>query len=137
MESLVADRRKLVLYADDDADDRSWVQDACAALDNGLDVRFVGNGREVLRYLDQCVDGSCPNLVVLDLNMPEMDGRQTLQAIKSHPRFGFLPVVIVTTSNNRIDREVCQRLGASLFLTKPDTHAAWQGIVQQWTALLQ
>lgn len=127
---------KVILYADDDADDRSWVQDACTALDNGLDVRFVNNGREALRFLETCVDGSCPDLIVLDLNMPDMDGRRTLQAVKANPRFAHIPVVIVTTSNNRIDREVCQRLGAQLFLTKPDTHSAWQEVVRQWSPLL-
>jgi len=121
---------KLVLYADDDTDDRSWVSEACRTVGAPLDLHFVENGREVLDYL-HCQHGDLPALIVLDLNMPEMDGRQTLQQLKNHPRFKTIPVVIVTTSNSKLDRDVCQRLGASLYLTKPDTHLEWQNVIRQ------
>jgi CheY-like chemotaxis protein len=69
---------------------------------------------------------------VLDLNMPELDGRQTLKKLKTHPLYQSIPVAIVTTSTNRLDREVCQKLGASLFLTKPDTYTEWQVVVRHF-----
>jgi CheY-like chemotaxis protein len=62
--------------------------------------------------------------------MPELDGRQTLRKIKTHPVYQRIPVAIVTTSNNKIDRDVCQQLGASLFLTKPGTHSEWQVVAR-------
>lgn len=127
---LAVEERKKVLYADDDLDDKAWIIEAWQTLDLPLQVVFVDNGREVLDYL-KATEKEMPALVVLDLNMPEMDGRQTLQKLKNDPQLRHIPVVIVTTSTSKLDMEVCKRLGASLFLTKPDTHAEWQQIVKQ------
>jgi len=122
---------KFVLYADDDVDDKDWVTDACRAVESSLQMVFVENGRQVIDYLLGRPQQQLPALIVLDLNMPELDGRQTLQKLKATPLYRHIPVAIVTTSANKIDREVCQRLGASIFLTKPDTVQAWQDIVRQ------
>lgn len=123
---------KFVLYADDDTDDKSWVTEACHAIGVSPELVFVENGRQVLEYLSQNSPAEFPSLIVLDLNMPELDGRQTLKWLKTHPRYQTIPVAIVTTSTNRIDRDVCQKLGASLFLIKPDTHTGWQAVVQHF-----
>lgn len=118
------------MYADDDLDDKTWIVEAWETLDVPVQIDFVDNGRQVLDYLMEW-DPVLPALIVLDLNMPEMDGRQTLQKLKNEPQFRNIPVVIVTTSTSRLDMEVCKRLGATLFLTKPDTHAEWQVIAKQ------
>lgn len=124
-------QNKIVLYADDDTDDRTWVSEACKVTDSPLKINFVENGKRVFDYLKSVPPDSLPSLIVLDLNMPEMDGRQTLQQLKSDPVFKNIPVAIVTTSSNKIDKEVCSRLGASLYLTKPSTHSGWQNIIRQ------
>lgn len=123
-------RSKTVLYADDDADDKLWVIEACKALDSSLRIEFVANGRDVLNYLSS-TRSEPPVLIVLDLNMPELDGRQTLRHLKGDEQYRSIPVIIVTTSSNKVDREVCQRLGADLYLIKPDTHSEWQNIIRQ------
>lgn len=130
-------QEKLVLYADDDTDDRAWVSEACKMAKSPLQIAFVENGKQVLDYLRHTSPATLPSLIVLDLNMPEMDGRQTLQHLKSDPRYKNIPVVIVTTSSNRIDKEVCSRLGASLYLTKPDSHAEWQNIIRQLEPIME
>ena len=122
---------KFVLYADDDLDDKEWVNDACRNAHSSFELKFVENGKEVLRYLEMNSEKEIPSLIVLDLNMPELDGRQTLKALKTHPTFQNIPVAVVTTSSSRIDREVCRKLGATLFLTKPDTYSDWQEIVRK------
>lgn len=123
---------KFVLYADDDSDDKDWVTEACQVIDESLRLVFVENGRQVLDFLAEKVSEALPALIVLDLNMPELDGRQTLRKLKTHPLYQSIPVAIVTTSTNRIDRDVCRQLGASLFLTKPDTHYEWQTVVRHF-----
>lgn len=119
-----------VLYADDDVDDKNWLHEACKALDSYLDIHFVNNGNEVLEFLEQLSEDELPALIVLDLNMPELDGKQTLQRLKKHPVFKQIPVIIVTTSSNLLDKEVCKRLGAALYMTKPDTHQEWQQVIR-------
>jgi CheY-like chemotaxis protein len=123
-------RVKKILYADDDLDDKSWVSEANKILNYSLDIEFVENGREVFDWLKQY--GNLPSLIVLDLNMPELDGRQTLQKLKSSDEYKEIPVVILTTSSNKADIEICRRLGASLYLVKPDKHSEWQQIVKQF-----
>ena len=124
--------QKKILYADDDPDDKSWVLEACKAIDLVLTIDFVENGREVLHYLNQLSGNELPALIVLDLNMPELDGRQTLQRIKADDLYKNIPVLIVTTSSNKVDMEMCKRLGAALYLVKPDTHKEWEYIVEHF-----
>jgi CheY-like chemotaxis protein len=126
---------KKILYADDDLDDKTWVSEANNLLGYSLDIDFVENGREVFDYLKQMPEEK-PALIVLDLNMPELDGRQTLQKLKSSNEYRNIPVVIVTTSSNEVDMEICKRLGASLYLVKPDLHAEWQYIIRQFMPYL-
>lgn len=122
-------KRVKILYADDDLDDKTWVSEASKMLEYSLDIDFVENGREVFKYLNNYLE--LPALIVLDLNMPEMDGRQTLKKLKASHEYKEIPVVIVTTSSSKIDVEICNRLGASLYLVKPDSYSEWQNIVQQ------
>ena len=124
-------KKNIVLYADDDNDDKNWVNEACKSLNSSLQIKFVETGKGVIHYLKQSTPEEFPSLIVLDLNMPELDGRQTLKAIKSCPEYRHIPIVIVTTSSNTIDKEVCKKLGASLFLIKPNTYNDWQMIVSQ------
>ena len=121
-------RVRKILYADDDLDDKTWVTEASQMLDYSLDIDFVENGREVFDYLK---NWEPPALIVLDLNMPELDGRQTLQKLKASQEYKEIPVVIVTTSSNKVDVDICNRLGASLYLVKPDSHSEWQQIIRQ------
>jgi CheY-like chemotaxis protein len=125
-------QHKKILYADDDLDDKMWVTEACKALNYVFDIEFVENGQEALQYLEKLPGEHLPELIVLDLNMPQLDGRQTLQRIKNNERYKNIPVIIVTTSSNKVDVEICKRLGAVLYLVKPDTHQEWQVIVQHF-----
>lgn len=118
------------MYADDDLDDKAWVSEANKLLNFSLDIYFVENGREVFEYLNKIDD--TPALIVLDLNMPELDGRQTLRKLKANEKYKDIPVAIVTTSSNKVDIEICTRLGASMYLVKPDSHSEWQYIVTQF-----
>ncbi len=127
---------KTVLYADDDMDDRSWVMDACTRLKSSFQIEFVKNGKEVLGHLSGLFESDFPSLIVLDLNMPELDGRKTLHALKFNSVYKHIPVIIVTTSSSKLDREICRRLGASLFLIKPNSHSEWQNIIREFEPFL-
>ncbi|MEI6946139.1 response regulator [Paraflavisolibacter sp. H34] len=123
---------KKVLYADDDVDDKLWVSEAWKGMNCSVHIEFVDNGRQVLDYLAGLPTAEMPSLIVLDLNMPGLDGRQTLKRLKDDSKYVAIPVVIVTTSSNVVDVEMCKRLGASLYLIKPDTHTEWQGLVRKF-----
>lgn len=115
-----------VLMADDDEDDCLLV--ASAFLEMGIphDLRFIGDGLELLNYLnhesgfEDVEKYPRPDLILLDLNMPRMDGREALAKIKSDPQLGDIPVLILTTSKEERDIALSKLAGASSFLSKPE-----------------
>lgn len=114
-------RKHIILVVDDDADDREIMKDAFMAALEDLDFIFLENGDKLLDHLDRNIEKNEPSLVLLDLNMPGKDGRESLRELKCNKRFHHLPVVIFTTSSSERDRLMAYDLGANCFITKPDT----------------
>src|SRR5688572_3785768 len=93
-----------ILYIDDDADDREMMDLALRAANPAVQVAFAENGLEGIDLLEKAkIDNDLPCLVVLDINMPVMDGRKTLEVIRKDPALTNLPVVIFTSSRNAHD----------------------------------
>jgi CheY-like chemotaxis protein len=111
-ESALAGKR--VLIVDDDV--RNVFALASALEAHGMEVRFAENGREGLQSLqaDPIVD-----LVLMDIMMPEMDGYETMQAIREVPDFASLPVIALTAKAMQGDRDKSIAAGASDYITKP------------------
>lgn len=123
----------VVLWAEDDADDRLLLREAAAECRFSGDLRFVRDGAELLAYLrhsgayaDPSVSAR-PGLILLDLNMPGTDGRQALHEIKCDPDLRTIPVVVMTTSRAEEDVARCYELGAASYIAKPVT---FQGLVE-------
>ena len=109
-----------ILLADDDAEDRAIVQDAMEFLNAGDVMLFANNGEQLLDLLKENTNESLSFcLIVLDLNMPKMNGTQTLSALKNDERLKHIPVIIYSTSINPVEKEKCLLLGAHSFITKP------------------
>lgn len=116
--------RVRILMADDDPDDCMLTRDAFAEAHLINDISFVSNGQELLDYLRHKGKYAAsrpgrPNLILLDLNMPKMDGREALQELKADPTLRSIPVVILTTSKGEEEILRAYDLGASSFITKP------------------
>lgn len=122
-----------ILYADDDPDDRMLTADALRDSRVSNRLEMVEDGAEVLAYLrreGRWSDADLsprPGLILLDLNMPKMDGREALAAIKADPRFSSIPVVILTTSRAEADVMRSYESGANSYIAKPVT---FDGLVQ-------
>jgi len=106
-----------ILYAEDDLDDLDMVKLAFENQQN-IEIVHAHDGNEALAYLNGLDDGQLPCLIILDINMPGMDGRQTLLQLKQHDTFKKIPVVMFTTSNSPLDVEFAKKHGAD-FVTKP------------------
>lgn len=107
-------KSRYIIFADDDADDLELITGFFKQYNRKINVLEFKNGREVLKFLDDfALNASTPLLIVLDINMPRLNGKETLAAIRKHPKYQFIPVVIYTTSNNSIDEDFCRGLGAS------------------------
>lgn len=116
----------IVLMADDDEDDCLLVKSAFQQIGIPHDLRFVDDGRDLLDYLYNKGDFADaekylrPDMILLDLNMPRIDGREALHIIKSDPQLRDIPILILTTSTERRDINLAKRVGASSFLAKPE-----------------
>jgi CheY-like chemotaxis protein len=119
-----------ILYADDDVDDRFFLSESLSSNGMNADLVFVRDGEEAIDYLNCTQPDDLPALILLDLNMPRKNGRQTLDYIKTHPTFSSIPVVILSTSDNYSDIDFCVRHGASSYLKKPIHYKGYDDIVK-------
>ncbi len=113
-----------ILIAEDDADDRFLLQKALDELGHSdMKIEFVENGVELLEHLDRIrtnqLGNKYPKFILLDLNMPKMDGREVLKSIKNHEEFKKIPVIIFSTTKNQLEVKRCYDLGANTYIVKP------------------
>lgn len=118
-----------LLLADDDPDDRLMAREALeeCRVNNTLDT--VEDGEELLEYLrgeGRYAENPppTPDIILLDLNMPRMDGREALERLKSDPKLRRIPVIVLTTSQAESDIVATYDLGVNSFITKPVTFDA-------------
>ena len=109
-----------ILLVDDDPEDRAIIQEAMETIEAGDIIHFAENGEQALEILEQGVQtAQLPCIVVLDLNMPRLNGTETLRLIRANERLKDISVVIYSTSINPLEKEKCMRLGANEYITKP------------------
>ncbi len=139
---MMQDRNKIpitILVCDDDEDDRMLTRQALEDAHISNRIQFVEDGEQLLDYLYQ--RGSFagevglaprPGLILLDLNMPKLDGREALKTIKEDPTLRDIPVVVLSTS--RLDEDIAKsyKLGVNSFITKPVT---FSGLVEAMNVL--
>ena len=116
--------KKLILIAEDDPDDRFMINEAFQENDIRDEVMFFDNGEELHKYLvkpDEETGRKEPSLIMLDLNMPRMDGKTVLKKIRNCSTLNHVPVVILTTSKSLEDKKNIIRLGGADFYTKPSS----------------
>ncbi|HEX8315440.1 MAG TPA: response regulator [Flavisolibacter sp.] len=118
-----------ILWADDDTDDLYIVKEVMENIDDKHQVIEATDGRQALDYLNS-IETPCklPCLVVLDINMPVLNGKETLAIIRSEERFNSIAVVVFTTSSSERDRQFCERFGVEMF-SKPHTYADFEKMI--------
>jgi CheY-like chemotaxis protein len=132
---------KAILLVEDNPDDAELTRIAFA--EAGVDYRLqvVGDGVQALAYLRGSAPADLPSLVLLDLNLPKLDGREVLEAIRAEPATRSLPVVVLTTSAEPFDVDTVYELGANSYIQKPVEFERFVDVVRQiglyWLALNQ
>jgi len=107
-----------VLLIDDDIDDRMIFGEVLKELAPDIIYHEAINGEDALFKLN---NNLVPDLIFLDLNMPRIDGKQFLAEIQQQDHLKHIPIVIYTTSSHESDKKETRELGASYFLTKPNS----------------
>lgn len=144
----MSNRRSItIIIADDDPEDRMLAEDALQESRLVNDIRFVEDGEELIEYLQQRGKYSDPDtsprpgMILLDLNMPRMDGREALKIIKGDPDLRRIPVVVLTTSKAEEDIYRSYDLGVNSFIIKPVTFDSLVNIMrvleQYWFEIVE
>ena len=129
-------KHKKVLCVDDDEDDQMIVLDTIREIDEAIEVQTALNGKEALELLEKLKNADdLPCLIIMDINMPLMDGKQTLVQIKKDSDLNGVPIVIFTTSSSQLDVAFFEQYGVS-FITKPinlrDFHTTVQRLLSYY-----
>lgn len=132
----IAASPSLILVADDDPGDRALIRRALVEGGFGRDIVAVKDGEEALNYLQR--QGSygdlagqpLPDLLILDLNMPRVDGKQVMRAMSADPALKAIPVVIFTTSDQSDDIAESYDQGAWYYMVKPMGVAGYARMVE-------
>jgi len=116
-----------ILIAEDNLEDRLLIKEVFHECNQECELVFVQDGIEALRYLHHqsphpgVIAHQRPDLILLDLNMPRKDGRETLIDLKSDPNLRAIPVVVMTVSSLEEDVLQAYQQGAAGYIIKPDT----------------
>ena len=118
-----------VLIIDDDEDDRFFMQQAFKTDSPHTQVYLAAGGQQALDFLSSVQ--ALPDVILLDLNMPTMNGFEVLSHLKQSAFYHLIPVVILTTSDTDSDQQLARQLGATEFITKPTTYTGLSAITNR------
>lgn len=120
----MANPENRILAADDDLSDRYLLKKAFDETDPEVEIIFSGNGEELITQVKELFsrDHKLPRLILLDLNMPKLNGIETLKIIKNDPIFKLIPVLILSISDSDAEVFEAYKHGANSFIKKPVTY---------------
>ena len=127
----------LILLADDNLDDQSFIRDAFNYVNANVIFRILNDGKELLEHLQIISDEDLPSLIVLDYNMPKLNGAEVLKILLQEKRWSAIPKIMLSTSFYQEHIEECIKIGADGYLIKPDNLFAWKNIALNMPAYIK
>jgi CheY-like chemotaxis protein len=118
-----------IVIADDDVDDQLIIKSTLSKLGTQVTISSVYDGAELLALLHSREE--LPDMIILDINMPVMDGLEALTQIKEHDQLKEIPVYVLSTVRSREKFEASRHMGARECFSKPNTFAAYREIVDR------
>lgn len=129
----MSDDRREILLVEDSPGDVLLVREALASLGTPNNVHVVGDGASAVRFLAREGDYSdkpLPDMILLDLNLPIMDGRDVLREVKSHPDWKTIPVAVLSTSDSEEDIQASYDLAANCYIVKPMSLDGFRKVIE-------
>lgn len=123
--------RVFIIYADDDPDDHLILSEAIKSTSLQCELKSVYNGEELIQYLEENAVITQPTFVVVDINMPKVDGFSAIKHIKTKLKMDSLPIYTLSTSSSDLDKQKASALGVSGFYTKPDRTSDLKNIIKE------
>lgn len=121
-----------IFVTDDDHDDQHLIKEAFSLPLMAAEIIPLYNGEQLLQSLSECREvENKPDIIILDLNMPVMDGLTALTKLKRLSHCSDIPVYILSTSKHESDKKTCELMGAKQFFTKPTSFSQLKAVARQ------
>jgi CheY-like chemotaxis protein len=126
--------KNVILYAEDDEDDQQLVKDYLLDYSDDIEIVIRNNGADAVSYLNNLPESKpAPCLIILDVNMPKMNGIEALKQIRKIKRYAKTPAILFTTSSQLLDKDFATQYNAG-FITKPINSTQMKRIVEKFVA---
>jgi len=126
--------KPVILVAEDDNEDRRIMEDAFREIGHEGMIKILEDGIELINYLKKETSSGI-KLIVLDLNMPLLNGTEVLRLLKQNNSCKAIPVIIFSTSLNNIEKRLCLELGAREYITKPSNYSDYIQTCREMVAI--
>lgn len=107
------------MFGEDDLDEEEFLKEIFISINPDYSLLFFNNGKKLLATLEKMPDDQLPCLIVLDYNMPELNGAEILKVLKQNPRYDSIPKIIWSTSGSDLYKKLCLESGANDYIIKP------------------
>ena len=121
---------RTILLAEDDIDDQELFADALSEIDPSINLVSFTSGRKILNHLENLEDDEIPEMIILDYNIPEINGAEILRKLEEDRRYDPMIKVVWSTSNSPTYQESCLRSGARAYFVKPSNISALNKMVK-------
>lgn len=112
-----ASKVRIIFLAEDDIDDQEFLTEAFLAIDPQIKLLSFSSGLKFIKHLANA--DTLPGLIILDYNIPELNGGEILKQLNSDERYAEIPKIVWSTSDSQLYRENCLLLGAKAYMVKP------------------
>lgn len=122
--------RLRVLIAEDDNDDQEILKETMLEVAPSVEVILVSSGLKAIKALEASNDEALPHLLILDYNMPELNGAEVLEMLRNNQRYAGIPKVVLSTSSSPYYKASCLELGAQGYFTKPSSYTELEALIR-------
>lgn len=122
---------KLILIGEDDNDDKEILEEIFFSIDPSIQLHFINSGQKLLSFLENADQEQLPCLIILDYNMPALNGAEILKHLKPMKRLKNIPRIIWSTTNVGSFKRTCMALGASDYFVKPSSLKDLEALIKR------
>jgi CheY-like chemotaxis protein len=117
-----------ILLIEDDLDDIDFLKAALTDNNVPFKIEALMQGDQIINWLINTKTD--PDIIIMDLNLPKLHGREVICKIKENARFKDIPLIVLTTSSSAADREYCMEKGADMFISKPSSAGGFKDLIE-------
>ncbi len=127
---------KLILIGEDDIDDKEILEEIFLSIDPTIKLHFINNGQKLLLFLENAEEQQLPSLIILDYNMPVLNGAEILKCLRPVKRLKNIPTIIWSTAIAGSFKSTCMSLGATDYFVKPSRLTDLEALIKRMLSIL-